>query len=168
MSDDSCFTKDPLQQKSEEIQEIFNAFSPQDKNAIIPLLQSIQSHFGYLPQQSIALASWYLSIPITKVYSIITFSDHLRLEPKGKIHIEVCIGAGCYVKGGAELLQVLEAELGIKNGETTKDLLYSLNTVSCLGACGLAPAIKINHHIYGKLEPKDILRLLKEYAMRGG
>ncbi len=162
-----CFcSTNPLDTINQEFKAILEAYPLGKPKALIPLLQTIQTKYGYLPNSMLSIVSYYLQVPLGQLYSIITFYNQFRLEPPGKIHIEVCTGAGCYVRGGNDLLRTLEAELGIRAGETSKDKLFTLETVSCLGACALAPVVRFGGTIYGRLQPKDIVRLLREYEAR--
>lgn len=133
----------------------------QGESALIMALQKAQSIFGYIPQEAQRLIAQKLDIPVATVYGVVSFYSFFQTEPKGKNDIRVCTGTACFVRKADKLLQYLEDQLGIKAGETRKDLEYSLGTVRCVGACGLAPVVEINGEIHGNLTNAEIDRLLK-------
>jgi len=126
------------------------------KHQLIMVLQDIQDHFGYLPEDALNLVSERLRVPRARIYGIATFYSQFRLKPLGKYVIQICNGTACHVKGAPALIDELEGFLGIKNGETTSDGNFTLLTVNCIGACGLAPVIMINEEIYGKVTADKI------------
>ena len=117
--------------------------------AVVPVLQRIDSTFNYLPEPALRLTAKAIDMPLSEVYRVATFYNAFSLEPKGKNIIRVCMGTSCYVKGGRTILQSMEKKLGIKVGEHTEDLKFSLETVSCIGCCGQSPVISVNDEIYG-------------------
>ncbi len=135
-----------------------------EKGALIPVLQEIQSQYGYLPEQILRLVSRSLKVPLSKIYGIITFYAQFYLVPQGRFKIKSCQGTACHVRGAKGVLEALCRELKINPGETTKDLQFSLETVACVGTCFLAPVIMINEDYYGKLTPKRAIEALKKYA----
>lgn len=127
---------------------------------LINILHKVQQHFGFLPpsvQQAIADR---LGMPVSKVYGVVTFYSLFTMEPKGKYPISICTGTACYVRGAGDIVAEVERVLGIKAGQTTPDGKFSLNTLRCVGACGLAPVIMIGEKIHGRAEVKDIEALL--------
>jgi len=104
-----------------------------------------------------------LNVPLSEVYGVVTFYAQFSLEPKGKYHINVCLGTACYVKGSGQILDKLSEILQIKSGQCTKDGLFSLDSCRCVGACGLAPVIMINGEVYGRLTPDDIPAIIQSY-----
>ncbi|MDD2430121.1 MAG: NAD(P)H-dependent oxidoreductase subunit E [Firmicutes bacterium] len=151
-------------EKKQQVLEIFERYK-KDPHYLLPLLNDIQQNIGYISTEVLHLASDHFGIPLGRVYSVATFSKQFKFSPPGKYVIEVCSGAGCKVKDGTDILAVLEAELGIKAGQTTQNGLFTLFQRSCIDACALAPAIRVNGHLYGKLEPKDVLKIIKEYEI---
>jgi len=134
---------------------------------IIPILQEIQKHYNYIPREVFPLISKRLGISEAKIYSIATFYDNFSIEPKGKYVIKVCDGTACHVRHSIPILEKLRSELGLSaKKKTTDDLLFTVETVACLGACGLAPVIKVNDKIYPSMTPEKAVELLKDKGMR--
>ena len=134
-----------------------------DPGPLIMIMQEAQKIYGYLPKEVQEIISKELNIPMEKVYEVATFYAQFNLVPKGKYHISVCLGTACYVKGSGKILEALEQQLKIKNGECTADRKFSLDSCRCLGACGLAPVMKINDEVYGKLTPDMVSKILAEF-----
>ena len=125
-----------------------------DRARLVPILQAVQEEYRYLPEEVMTLVATSLGIPPARVYGVATFYSHFALEPKGKYVIRVCDGTACHVKGSQELVDALKAGLGLAGGrKTTPDMLFTLETVSCLGACGLAPAMVVNEDVHGQVDP---------------
>lgn len=133
-----------------------------ERDALIPVLQDIQDMFGYLPRESIETVSEKMQIPMSKIYGVASFYNQFRFHPIGKYHILVCRGTACHVKGSLKVLEALEKNLKIKAGETTRDNLFTLEIVSCIGACGLAPVISINGEFHAAMTPEKALELIEE------
>jgi NADH:ubiquinone oxidoreductase subunit E len=134
---------------------------------LMPVMQYAQDVFGYLPidvQQFIAEG---LRIPMTKVYGVATFYSQFVLEEQGEHIVSLCMGTACYVKGAQKILDTLEEELGIKEGETTKDKKFTLAGTRCLGCCGLAPVMMVGDDVYGQLKPEQIPGILAKYYEQG-
>lgn len=138
---------------------------------LIPLLQAAQDHYGYIPEHAIEQISIATDIPMAKIYGVITFYNQFRLQPMGKYVIRLCEGTACHVAGAKTLMEVIESELGIHDGETTEDGNFSIFAVACVGCCSLAPVMMINDETYGSLTPKKIrsaLRKLRREAKGDG
>jgi NADH-quinone oxidoreductase subunit E len=134
-----------------------------DPSKLIPILQAIQDEYRYLPEEIMTYVATALDISPAKVYGVATFYGHFSLEAKGKYVVKVCDGTACHVKGSGALIAALRKELGLEGKrKTTGDLLFTLETVSCLGACGLAPAIVVNDEVHGLVAPEEALRIVKE------
>lgn len=142
--------------------EILKNYAKEEKY-LIPILQEAQEEYGYLPEEIMKEIASSLDLSLSQVFGVVTFYTQFHLEPRGKNIIRVCTGTACHVRGGAEVLQALKDELGIDSGETTEDLKYTLETVACIGACGLAPVIMINDDTHGRLTPDKVENILKEY-----
>lgn len=128
---------------------------------IIAILQDIQGIYRYLPKEIFPYLSKNLGVSKAKIYGIATFYENFSLEPKGKYVIKVCNGTACHVRGSIPILNKLRKELKLSESKTTTDdLMFSLETVSCLGACGLAPAITINDKVHGAMTPDKAMELL--------
>lgn len=151
-----------LEKYLEPLREILENSEKEEKD-LIPILQKAQKKYGYLPKEVIIEVGKQLGLSFVEVYGVITFYSQFHLEPRGKNIIRVCMGTACHVRGGDDILEKLQSQLNISNGETTEDLEFTLETVACIGACGLAPVIMINDETYGRLEPKDIPEILEEY-----
>jgi NADH:ubiquinone oxidoreductase subunit F (NADH-binding)/NADH:ubiquinone oxidoreductase subunit E len=132
---------------------------------LISLLHEVQSHFGYLPKDALYYLAKRTGIPITRLYSIATFYHFFSLKPKGRYEIHVCTGTACHVKGAARILDELTRKLGIKQGETTPDMQFTLNEVRCVGACSFAPVVVVGDQTYGENNPKKISEILKKYQI---
>jgi len=132
------------------------------RNNLIMILQKVQELYGYLPEEVIDFISEEIKVPKAKIYGVATFYSQFRLEPQGKYVINICNGTACHVKGAPSLVDEVEGILGIKSGQTTPDGLFTLETVNCIGACGLAPAVVINDKIYGKVTPEKIAELVNQ------
>jgi NADH-quinone oxidoreductase subunit E len=129
---------------------------------LIPILQDIQESDGFLSRDSIKLVSEYLNLPSSKIYGVATFYNQFRFNPPGKFHIQVCRGTACHVKGSFNVLETLQRELKIKAGQTSRDGLFSIEVVACLGACGLAPVICMNGEFIANVGSEDIRRIVKK------
>ncbi len=129
---------------------------------LIPLLQSAQEHFGYVPRRAIKYISEVTGIPESEIYGVITFYSQFRLQPMGKHVVRICVGTACHVSGVRSIVEAIQDELGIEVGDTTADGLFTLFTVACLGCCSLAPVIMIDDNTHGRLTPASARRLLKD------
>lgn len=135
-----------------------------EKWALIPLLQEVQEMFGYIPEESIEPIAQALKMFPSQVQGVITFYAGFSLKPKGKYVLKVCRGTACHVKGSRNILRLMQNELGLEKGETSADYQFTLETVACLGACFVAPAMMVNRTYYGKLAPTRISSLLAQYG----
>lgn len=132
------------------------------KGALIPALQRVQEHLGYLPLEAMEGIAEVTGTTPNTVYGVTTFYAQFRTKPVGRKQVMVCRGTACHVRGSLHILEALERVLGIKAGETTPDMEYSLDIVACIGACGLAPTMRINEETYGKLTTKQVSEIFKE------
>ncbi len=139
-----------------------------EKWGLIPLLQEVQESFGYIPPETIELIADGLNLYPSQVQGVITFYAGFTLKPKGKCVLKVCRGTACHVKGGQSVLRVLKKELDLDEGETSEDYQFTLETVACLGACFLAPAMMVNKDYFGKLSPTKISSVLDQYSKDKG
>lgn len=135
------------------------------KGSLIPLLQSAQDTYGYIPETAIYCISEIVGIPASEIYGVITFYSQFRLKPTGKYLIKICEGTACHVNGAKKILKSLQDELGISLEETTEDGLFTLQSVSCLGCCSLSPVIMINDDTYGSLKPEKIKGIINKYRV---
>jgi NADH-quinone oxidoreductase subunit E len=139
--------------------EIFSKFKGKESE-LIPLLQAVQAEHGYLSREAMLEIAKFTNVAESQVYSVATFYSQFRFTPIGKNHIMACRGTACHVKGAPKIREKIETHLKIKEGETSKDGKFSLETVACIGACGLAPAMVINKKTYGRLTPKKVIEIL--------
>ncbi len=133
------------------------------KGILIPLLQDVQKEYGYVPKEAVELIADAFDLFPSQIYGVLTFYTQFYLTPRGKHTIRVCQGTACHVMGGKELLDYIGDTLHIKDGETTKDGLFSLERVACLGCCGMAPVIMIDEEFYGGCDFKKVDTILQKY-----
>jgi NADH:ubiquinone oxidoreductase subunit E len=133
-----------------------------EKQELIPILQKVQERYGYLPEDAMIEVSRFARVPESMVYGVATFYAQFRFTPIGENKIMVCRGTACHVKGSVGILEEIERALGIKEGETTPDGRYSLETVACIGCCSLAPCIMINKKVHANLTPQKVAKLFKK------
>ena len=130
---------------------------------LIPVLEEAQVALEYLPlsvQKKIAAG---LNLPLSRVYGVVTFYSFFTMTPRGKHTVRVCLGTACYVRGGKALSETLEKQFGIKEGETTADRMFTLESVRCLGACGLGPVIVVDDEVHGRVKPGKVKEILSQY-----
>ena len=138
-------------------------FIMQQYTALIEVLHHDQGIFGYLPKEIQLYIAKKLDVPPSKVYGVVSFYTYFTTEPIGKYKISVCLGTVCFVKGSDKILEEFEKELGIKVGQSTKDLKFSLEGLRCVGACGLAPVVTVNGKVHGKVKPEDVKDIISYY-----
>jgi NADH-quinone oxidoreductase subunit E len=141
---------------------------PAARDSLIPILQAVQEQEGYISRESICAIADYLDLPESKIFGVATFYNQFRLNPPGRFQIQICRGTACHVKGSLNLLEILQQELGVEAGETTRDGLFSLETVACLGACSIAPVMTVNGEFFGHLDKKAVLAILEETRGKAG
>lgn len=154
-----------------ELERSLRSFEPQRGN-LIPILQRMQSLLGYLPSWGMEEVADYLSIPVGEVYGVATFYNQFRLVPPGKYQVKVCTGTACHVKRSYVILEEWERRLGIKEGETTSDRLFSLEKVACVGCCALAPVVVVRQDsaetFYGHMMTSKVNGLILEVERKEG
>jgi NADH-quinone oxidoreductase subunit E len=134
------------------------------KGTLIPILQKAQEIFGYLPREILVRVSEKIKVPLSQIYGVVTFYAQFHLTPRGKNIVRSCQGTACHVRGAKGILAELRRQLGLEDGEsTTKDLAFTLETVACIGCCGLAPVLMINDETHGRLVPDAIKGILDQY-----
>ncbi len=149
-----------------KLKDIFSRYRG-ERQELIPILQETQGTFRYLPAAAMREISKFLQIPESSVYGVSTFYAQFKLTPLGKKVIRVCRGTACHVRGSAKVLAEIEKQLGIKAGETTKDMEYTLETVACIGACALAPTMTIDNETYGKMTIQKVAEVLGDRSKAG-
>ena len=150
----------------EKVDTILNKYD-RNKNSLISILLDIQSEYNYLPKGALILVSEKLNIRLIEIYTVATFYTVFSLKPRGKFIINVCVGTACHVRGGQVIADNIQKELNIKIGDTTDDMLFTLETVRCLGACALGPVMEINGEYYGQLTTKKADSVLQIYKTKG-
>ena len=148
------------------IEKILESYKDHGRDALIPILQEIQECEGYLSESAIVKTGKTLKIPTSKIFGVATFYNQFRFEPKGKNHIQICRGTACHVLGSATVLSELEKHLKIKAGRTTKDGLFSIEVVACIGACGLAPVVNINGEFHAKVTATSLKNIIDSYKVQ--
>ena len=155
-----------IEKMTPEISAFIDEWKSKPGNLIM-VLHQVQQTYGYIPRNIAIEISERLSVPLAKIYGVVTFYNFFKLEKAGKYKIQVCLGTACYIRGGDDLLKTLEKELGIGLNSTTPDGMFSIEAVRCLGCCGLAPVIVVNGEVHGKLETKSIAGIIEKYRKLG-
>ena len=135
-----------------------------EEGNLIMILHAIQNQHGYVPREVAMELSRELGVKLARIYEVITFYHYFKLQPPGEHHVTVCNGTACYLKGAAELLGELRTRLGIAEGQTTADRRFHLDTVRCIGCCGMSPAMVIDGHTHGRVKTSDVAGLLEKVA----
>jgi NADH-quinone oxidoreductase subunit E len=148
-----------MDELAEELLREILSFYRGEKRELIPILLDVQTNFGYLPKEVIRLVADFLNLPEGHIYSVASFYKRFRLLPLGRQHITVCRGTACHIRGSPDILRQIEKLTGLKEGETSADLEYTLDTVACLGCCALAPCLAINGRVYGLMTLKKVNKL---------
>lgn len=134
------------------------------KGALIPVLQEAQAAYGYLSKEVIVHIAEKMSIPTSQIYGVVTFYSQFHLNPRGRNIVRVCQGTACHVRGAKAILKALEDTLKVTAGKTTPDLKFTLETVACIGACGLSPVMMVNDDTHGRLTPEIVPEILGRYS----
>ena len=130
---------------------------------LIPVLEEAQVALEYIPMSVQKKIATELNLPLSRVYGVVTFYSFFTMTPRGKHTVRVCLGTACYVRGGKALTEALEKQFGIKEGETTPDRMFTLESVRCLGACGLGPVVVVDEDVHGRLKPGKVKEVLSQY-----
>lgn len=148
----------------QELKKVIEDKKANLKDPLIEILHAAQDLFGYLPKEVQLFVAEHLGVPVSEVYGVVSFYNFFSMTPRGKHVINVCMGTACYVKGADRLMKVFSDELGIELGETTKDGLFTLTAVRCVGACSLAPVFLIDEDTFGRIDKRDeLLEILDKY-----
>ena len=145
-----------------KINEICDRYA-EERTPLMMILSDVQKEYGYIPLEVQELVSERTGISVAEIYGVVTFYSFFSLNPKGKYVIGCCLGTACYVKGAQQVIDKFSEILGIKPGETTKDGLFTLDALRCIGACGIAPAVSINGKVYPKLSVNAVPAVIEEY-----
>lgn len=149
--------------ENNKLLEIVKKYPEANREYLIPMLQDVQESQKYISRESIKIIGKHLNLPASKIYGVATFYNQFKFTPPGLFHIQVCRGTACHVKGSFNLLDTLQREMKILAGQTTRDGIFSIEVVACLGACGLAPVICVNGEFIANVNTDDIKRLIKKY-----
>jgi len=145
------------------VNELLQKYPEGKTENLIPILQDIQDIDGFLSESSVVKVGQHLKLSTSKIFGVATFYNQFRFKPLGKFHVQVCRGTACHVLGSSTVLEEIEKSLGIKAGNTTKDGLFSIEVVACIGACGLAPVVNINGNFHAKLTGEKIKDIIENY-----
>lgn len=143
------------------IEEVISRYRKPSRESLLPLLQDIQDEQGYLSEESIRAVSEFLKLPVTKVFGIASFYEQLKFSSPGKFKLRVCRGTACHLQDSAWILRRLKKLLNIENGQVTRDGLFSLALVNCMGACSKAPVVSVNGEFYSVVTPADLENIIK-------
>ncbi len=149
----------------DELNSYIDEWKPK-KGSLIMILHAVQNYYGYVPKGICFTLAKELKVPLARIYEVLTFYHYFRLDLPAKYRISVCMGTACYLKGAPENLESIKNALNLKEGQTTEDRLFSLETIRCFGCCGLAPVMSINGKIYGKLDKNKVLSVIDEYRKK--
>lgn len=144
------------------LEDVISEYEGKESN-LIQILHMGQAIFGFLPSEVQNYIAQKMDLPISKISGVVTFYSFFSTEPKGAYIIRVCLGTACYVRGGKKIMDKLKEILGIDVGETSEDMKFSLEVVRCMGACGLAPAIRVNDKVYKRVNSNKLQQILKQY-----
>ncbi len=145
-----------------DVESVLKKHPRAGRDALIPILQEVQESQGYLSREAVTRISRHLNLPATKIYGVATFYNQFRFQAKGKYHFMVCRGTACHVKGSSRVLEMAQKLLKLKPGQTSRDRLFSLETVACMGACGLSPVMNLNGEFYAKVTPQKLVKIIQE------
>jgi len=152
------FTPEQLKKLDEII-----ATNKDKAGALIPVLEQAQGVLEFLPMPILKIIAKGLNLPLSRVYGVVTFYSFFTMTPRGKHTMRVCLGTACYVRGGKAINDIIKKELNVEEGETTPDRLFTLETVRCVGACGLGPVIFVGENVHGRLKPAKVKEVLNQY-----
>ncbi len=162
MSNQAKYVFKGTPEQEQELLKVIDKYK-NTEGALIPILHEAQEIYGYLPLEVQKIVSENANIPLAEIYGVVTFYAQFSLVPKGEYSIAVCLGTACYVKGSGNILEKIKEKLGIDVGECSEDGKFSLDATRCIGACGLAPVMTVNDEVYGRLEVKDVDKILEKY-----
>lgn len=150
------------------VSEVVARHSPFTEADVIGALQDLQEAYGYLPRAVLDELARVTGVPVSHLWGVATFYAQFHLEPHGKHTVRLCRGTACHVRGAPKILRAVSRHLGIEDGETTGDMLFSLETVACLGTCFLSPAMLIDNQYFGRLTPDRAVRILDAFRDQDG
>jgi len=145
-----------------DVESILKKFPDAGRDLLIPILQEVQAAQGYLSEEAVKQVAAHLGLPTSKIYGVATFYNQFRFQPQGRYHFQVCRGTACHVKGSLKILESAMNLLKLKPGQTSRDRMFSLEVVACMGACGLGPVVNINGEFHAKVTPQRLAKLIQE------
>jgi len=148
--------------RKKELQELLKSYE-QHRDSLIPILQGVQENFGYIYEKSVEGIAKYLDISQGDIFGVATFYSQFKFTQPGDHLVRVCQGTACHVRGGSQIMDEISRRLGINPGETTPDHKLSMERVACFGSCALAPVIVVDFKVYGRMTPKKVKKILKEF-----
>jgi NADH:ubiquinone oxidoreductase subunit E len=162
-AEDSELLKEFTKEQVAKLDGIINKFKNKP-GGLIPVLEEAQVALEFLPISVQKRIADGLNLPLSRVYGVVTFYSFFTMTPRGKHTVRVCLGTACYVRGGKALHDTLQKQFGIKDGETTPDRMFTLETVRCLGACGLGPVVVVDEDVHGRVKPGKVKEILSQYS----
>lgn len=159
----ACMCENKFEELTQYINSVYTPEHPQ--SSLIAILHRAQNMYGFLSKEVMDHVSCETLVPTAEIYGVATFYSYFKLTPQGKHRLSVCMGTACYIRGAGKLLEVIEDELNIKPGETTEDKLFTLDETRCVGACGLAPVVTVDDKVYPRVEPEQMLDIIREYQV---
>ena len=153
-------TTEPSQ---DQIQNLFDQLNPSPESNLIGLLQQVQDHFGYLPAPALTQIARRTRTPLSRIYGVVSFYAQFYTSPRGRHTIRCCRGTACYVRRGKMVIDAIRNNLGIDEGQTTEDMMFTFETVACLGACALAPVVMVDSTYFGKATPQIIDKIIESF-----
>lgn len=150
---------------SEDVRQVVERWKGREGN-LITILHDIQDRYGYVPREASLEISRQLDQPLARIYEVLTFYNYFKLTPPGKYNISVCMGTACYLKGAPTLIDEFRRILHVEEGQSTKDGLFHLQIVRCLGCCGLAPVITVDHKVYSAVKRADVAGIIGEHSSK--
>lgn len=150
--------QNPKIQEMDEFIEKINA----KESDLIEVLHHAQNSFGYISEELVGHISQKIGVPKSKIFGVVSFYSYFTTEPRGKNVINICMGTACFVRGADKILREFESQLRMKSGETSIDGIFTIDSLRCVGACGLAPVVMVNDKVYGRVEAKDVNKIISE------
>jgi NADH:ubiquinone oxidoreductase subunit E len=162
-NDDIDISKEFTPEQLKDLDEII-ARNKDKPGSLIPVLEQAQLVLDFLPMPILKIIASGLNLPLSRVYGVVTFYSFFTMTPRGKHTLRVCLGTACYVRGGNSICETIKKELKVEEGETTPDRLFTLETVRCVGACGLGPVIFVGENVHGRCKPAKVKEVLCQYC----
>jgi NADH-quinone oxidoreductase subunit E len=158
----TCATQDESAFDYTPLEAVLNGHGP-DQSALIPVLQATQDAYGYLPKEALSRIAEKLRMPLSAVFGVTTFYTQFHLEPRGERIVRICHGTACHVRGANEVTRVIEDALGVKVGTTAEDMSFTIESVACVGCCGLAPVVLVDDQTFGRLDAQSARKLASRF-----